>query len=104
MGLRKLSSSAANFTWFDPYVVYERGNASEWLHWGTFVGADGNASEPNNFRPPELCAVANWTEAYDGAWGWADTRCSNNFTFMCKIIREAQQGQRAPPCMRLRHC
>jgi hypothetical protein len=87
-GLTKSSSNAPNFTWYDPYVVFQQSSGNTYSHWGTFVGPSGTAPEPNNLRPPELCAVANYTEEYDGAWGWADTRCSTNFTFICKIIRE----------------
>jgi hypothetical protein len=86
-GLSKASSNAANFTWFDPYVVFQQNSGTSYSHWGTFVGPAGSEPEPNNFKAPALCAVANFTEEYDGAWGWADTRCSTNFTFICKIIR-----------------
>ena len=88
IGLNKASSSASNFTWFDPYVIYQNSGV-DYSNWGTYSDGSGSSSpEPNNLKSPELCAVANWTEAYGGAWGWADTRCSTNYTFICKIIRE----------------
>jgi hypothetical protein len=27
------------------------------------------------------------SEAYDNAWGWADTRCSNKMVFICRLVR-----------------
>jgi hypothetical protein len=45
----------------------------------------GNAPEPNNANPPEDCAVANFTETNQGAWGWADTRCNEQYVYMCKV-------------------
>jgi hypothetical protein len=37
--------------------------------------------------PQENCGAANFTVSYDGVWGWADTRCSNNFIFICRVAR-----------------
>ena len=87
MGLRKPSSNDP-FAWFDPYAP-PLTNTSAYRHWGEFVSSGVNNSEPNNLHPPENCAAANWTEAYDGSWGWADTRCTFNFTYICKVIRES---------------
>jgi hypothetical protein len=95
MGLRKPSSNDP-FAWFDPYAP-PLTNTSAYRHWGEFVSSGVNNSEPNNLRPPENCAAANWTEAYDGSWGWADTRCTFNFTYICKVIRESCQSCRRGP-------
>jgi hypothetical protein len=46
-----------------------------------------NSREPNNMFPPEECAVANYTETFKRAWGWADVRCNDKFVYMCKTIR-----------------
>jgi hypothetical protein len=46
----------------------------------------GPIDEPNNRFGNELCAVANATQAYGNAWGWADTKCSNTYISMC-IVR-----------------
>jgi hypothetical protein len=65
------------------------------------LGASGNVSEPNGNgkgSPIELCAFANFTEAYgcEGdmmgelgtAFGWADTVCSRRYVSICRIMRE----------------
>jgi hypothetical protein len=70
------------FDWVDPQVP--RASNETYEHWGT----SGNFSEPNNLIPQENCAVANFSQMYDGVGGWADTRCSNSFIFMCKVQRE----------------
>jgi hypothetical protein len=80
MGLRAIGWPS--FAWVDPTVAVP--SSETYAHWGT----NGNVSEPDNAFPQENCAVANFTEAFDGVWGWADTRCSNNFIFVCKVIRE----------------
>jgi hypothetical protein len=36
--------------------------------------------------PPENCAAANYSEAYEGAWGWADSQCGVKLPYMCKIL------------------
>ena len=90
IGARKPSSSEP-FAWFDPYAS-PLSNSSAYSHWGQYVSAAVNNSEPNNMRAPENCALANYTEAFNNsagsAWGWADARCSFNYTFICKVIRE----------------
>jgi hypothetical protein len=87
VGLRKPTASDP-FSWFDPYAL-PLSNSSAYQHWGTYTAGDGITSqEPNNIKPPEYCTAANWTEAYNGSWGWADTRCSFNLTYICKVIRE----------------
>ena len=42
--------------------------------------------------------VGNFTEKFNGAWGWADANCDEEFVYICKMIREPrlQQPQRAP--------
>lgn len=84
-------------------------------HWGTLdLGASGNVSEPNGNgkgSPIELCALANYTEAFgcEGdmtgelgtAFGWADTVCSRRYVSICRIMREwpaGLQGLLAGPC------
>jgi hypothetical protein len=36
----------------------------------------------------EDCVVANYTERFNGAWGWADVNCDFEFVYICKIIRK----------------
>jgi hypothetical protein len=57
-------------------------------HWGMLTPQ--SLQEPNNFgRKPELCAVANASQAFDSptAWGWADQNCLLKFPFMCKKMQ-----------------
>ncbi len=64
---------------------------ANYLHWGVATLASGKGSpEPNNRQPPEVCAVANASQAYDTprAWGWADTSCKQSFVYICKVMRE----------------
>jgi hypothetical protein len=92
MGLR--SVGWPTFNWVDPTVAAP--SAETYTHWGSA----GNASEPDNMFPQENCAVGNFTESYDGVWGWADTRCSNNFIFVCKAARECCCcAARPAPCV-----
>jgi hypothetical protein len=66
-------------------------NTETYVHWGVSV-PDGTP-EPNNMYPPESCASANYSESYDGAWGWADLGCYNNVSIMCKIKRGWQPDE-----------
>jgi hypothetical protein len=57
-------------------------------HWGSITLATGRAvPEPNNLGPPETCAVANASQAFDepAAWGWADANCGLRLPFICKL-------------------
>jgi hypothetical protein len=70
------------FYWADMSPM--KGNISETGHWGYFMPQ--NILEPNNIYPPENCVGANLTESFDGAWGWADTRCSQRWPGLCRIV------------------
>jgi hypothetical protein len=66
-------------------------------HWGTMNPQA--LLEPNNYeRQPELCAVANASQAYDNppAWGWADSNCGNEFAFMCKRLQPGAYVYNSP--------
>jgi hypothetical protein len=74
------------FSWVDsspmpanPWSGYQVG---AYNHWGYYMPQ--NVIEPNDKMPPENCAGANYTEAWGGAWGWADTNCKVVYPFMCK--------------------
>ena len=71
-----------NFRWadFSPLLV------GDYQGWGYFMPQ--NIKEPNNLMPPELCVGANYTEAYKGAWAWADTNCGDAYPYMCMNTRE----------------
>ncbi len=64
-----------------------------YVHWGKVMPA-GLVSEPDNTAGDERCAVANASEAYGGAWGWSDTRCSGSYAFMCRAAGE-ERGRQA---------
>ncbi len=80
-----------NFTWIDPYTPGPINSTYE--HWGQYQ--PNQETEPNFYlnQPPELCTVANYTQAYfnPAAWGWADDYCLNKHPFMCKMLREWQR-------------
>ncbi len=87
------------FTWLDlspqPPLNTTRGAAFDesfggspgvYAHWGYYMPQ--NIIEPNNLTGLEECAVANASQTYGSAWGWADTRCSASLPYMCRITRE----------------
>jgi hypothetical protein len=53
-------------------------------HWGTFISPTVSNKEPN--EPLALCAIANASQEYEGAWGWADTSCASTYPVMCKCV------------------
>jgi hypothetical protein len=55
-----------------------------YAHWGT---VPNGPNEPNNINGTEFCAGANFTEFFDGAWGWSDELCTLKAPFVCKIRR-----------------
>jgi hypothetical protein len=69
---------ASLWPFFKPLVK----TSSTYTHWGTLMPQ--NKKEPNQFTGPELCAVANASQAYTLAWGWADTSCSRRAPVLCK--------------------
>jgi hypothetical protein len=60
------------------------GSGSSFRHWGYYMPQ--NILEPNNLAPPELCAGANASQAYERAWGWADTGCAMAAPYMCRRL------------------
>lgn len=54
--------------------------------------------EPNNRFGSEICGACNFTEAYSGTWGWSDTQCSRNLSFICEVDREWLLGAALPAC------
>ena len=64
---------------------------STYTHWGTLTLSTGRGRpEPNNLVPPEVCAAANASQAFDepSAWGWADAPCGIRLPYICKTLRE----------------
>ncbi len=81
MGLRTVGSWP-NFTWMDVFAVGP--SATTYEHWGKGEGFNFPA-EPNNFEDAEECGLGNYTQSFDGVWGWADAGCKQKFIFICKI-------------------
>jgi hypothetical protein len=71
-------------------------NQTRYHHWGVYK--PGTTLEPNNVFVPENCAGANLTEAYDGAWGWADSNCNMLAPFICQLpFAEPPPPSPSPP-------
>ena len=71
----------SNWPRFEPVAP----SATGYTHWGTYQ--PGFRKEPNQVSAPELCACANSTEVYGGAWGWADAPCALQLPFICMLNR-----------------
>jgi hypothetical protein len=53
--------------------------------------------EPNNVIAPEFCVVANYSQAFDGAWGWSDQNCEDRYIAICKFAAPSPPAPRPPP-------
>lgn len=78
------------FEWLDPVAGNLTGPES-YTNWGLYLPPT-LPREPNQLLGDENCAVANYTEAASGAWGWADTTCESEFVSICKIPRGWQSS------------
>jgi hypothetical protein len=54
-----------------------------YTHWG--VMQPQGLREPNAFTGLELCAGANGSQVYGGAWGWSDENCGLKAPFVCRL-------------------
>ena len=82
------------FLWFDgmPAPTTYAKPLDTYGHWGIWVDDEGDERrEPNNAFPPEFCTVANYSQAFEQAWGWSDQNCEDKFIAICKISRECGQ-------------
>ncbi len=71
------------YKWIDPAITL---NETAWNQWGIYMPA--GLPEPNNLFAPEDCGVGNFSEPNDqDVASWADTKCSNKYVFICKILR-----------------
>jgi hypothetical protein len=68
------------FTWTTSGLTPKQAKHEQW---GTFM--PGQHKEPNQIFPAEDCAGANQTEAFRGAWGWADINCYTLGHFICEV-------------------
>jgi hypothetical protein len=55
-----------------------------------------NILEPNNIFGAEDCAAANSSQAYGGAWGWADAQCNISLPLICRVTRKRRQRRLCP--------
>lgn len=57
--------------------------------WGYYTALGVSNNEPNNYKAPELCVLANFTTRSGApeAWGWADGSCLGRYASICKILR-----------------
>jgi hypothetical protein len=85
IGLTTTADTWPQFDWLDRNVPSP---SQGYAHWGTFSFGGFSTPEPNNGNFPENCAVANWTESYGSAWGWADANCAIMASVVCRRLRE----------------
>ena len=78
----------ADFKMLDPYA---KPGKVPYKHWG--VMQPGNVPEPNNRLGGESCAVANMSQSYANAWGWADAKCGDRYASICIIRRKSLLSQ-----------
>jgi hypothetical protein len=86
MGLRLNSTTEPRkYTWIDPSLeIQELDQFTDYMHWGSSAGQQ----EPNNLHfPPEMCTSGNFTQAFEGAAGWADANCGMKYPIMCRLAR-----------------
>jgi hypothetical protein len=86
------------FSWLTGGTTAAALTARSYSHWGG--GWPGVGKEPNRVCPPEDCAGANFTQAYNGTWGWSDEQCDHLFPFVCEAPLQQQSpppGQPPPP-------
>jgi hypothetical protein len=81
------------FKWSD-VMVPSPNEKGGYANWGTFYNPNNPEAmyvpEPNNMKPPEQCAVGNYTQGTGKpfTWAWADSNCYNTFVSICRINRE----------------
>ncbi len=80
------SNSWPRFGWTDRSLPALADSDGVYSHWGVYQ--PGALAEPNNMLGSELCGLANATQSWNSAWGWADAQCSEPHIFICKIARE----------------
>ncbi len=75
---------------------------STYTHFGMFnYTGPGNTNlsipEPNGKARNEMCLMANYSQAYNGSFGWADANCNNKYIFMCRIMSERRRLRAGVP-------
>jgi hypothetical protein len=58
---------------------------TSYQHWGRYREGSLVSQEPNNRTRAEFCGVANASQTYQKAWGWADANCTLQAPFICKV-------------------
>ena len=90
LGLSAAAGGWPNFRWTDNVTPPPGlGSYSGWGSMSTGNKSEPPIKEPNNLsfnqtRANELCAAASASQAYNSAWGWADTSCGSTMPSICK--------------------
>ncbi len=94
VGLVSNNATWPKFNWTDKSVKPPSGVT--YIHWGRTDGVP----EPTNYTGFETCGVANATQTYQQAWGWADAQCNTRNIFICKVQCEWLAGGSRGRCAR----
>lgn len=77
------ASTAQKFGWLEPGQAAP--SPQTYAHWGRNLPS--GPAEPNNLLRNELCGVANFSQSYMKAAGWADVRCNITAPAICRMQR-----------------
>jgi hypothetical protein len=80
LGLRSNRTGWPDFTWSNLNAALPDVAAGGYDHWG--ISTDGR--EPNNLGGAEYCGGANYSQEYEGAWGWSDFNCTLVAPYICR--------------------
>ena len=74
---------AGKFGWLEPGQAAPTGQT--YAHWGR--NAPFGPAEPNNLEGSEVCGMANFSQSYQKAAGWADIKCNYTAPAICRLSR-----------------
>jgi hypothetical protein len=80
LGLRSNRTGWPAFTWTNTNQPLPDVAAGGYDHWGV----SDTSREPNNEGGSDYCAGANYTQTYDGGWGWDDNGCTFLAPYICR--------------------
>ena len=78
LGLKVEPAAWPRFQWISNSIPVPGPQTYE--HWGL----SESYREPDNRGGNEYCGVANYSQAYSNAWGWADSNCTMTLPFICR--------------------
>jgi hypothetical protein len=82
IGLTANANTWPNFRWLSSSIPAPAYHTFE--HWGRTQ----DNSEPNNAVGNEFCGTASFPLIHKGVWGWADSICTSNMPFICRLDGE----------------